>query len=385
MGEALYSTMVGSSNRKAVGWLAPADTGRDRPPGQRHQQRGQDLKRGHAVRAAARRPLPRGDEPLVLLAHLGLARRGPGAVAQHRVARRVPLSTNASRRREPRAVAATYAGVGQGVWNRSRRIPGGEHLVRRRGGLPRSWAAMPRRQRVPPARTAPSTNGTASASSVAASRRAAPARPPARRRAERRRCCRRRTPRHCRARPRPPSWSRSTRCLTSTLIRPPQVDDLAEELVGGEGEVGVAQPRSDDPQRLCWRWSPQALLDGVGDGGVEEAQELLDLAVLRPPAGVGRCPSEIPSAIRRVVLGVAAACRGRGRGRPRPCGSVWTIASRFLVTRSCRTRSVLSTRQLPRCSSSRASTAAAASSPTAWRRCGPGRRRRPWPGGGGRP
>ena len=81
---------------------------------------------------------------------------------------------------------------------------------------------------------------------------------------------------------------------------------VGEVAVRGEGQVGVAAAQVDHAQRLGLGGPAQvALLDGLDDRGVEQAQELLDLAVLRlaarlePTLGVG----EAELAEERVVLG----------------------------------------------------------------------------------
>ena len=64
-----------------------------------------------------------------------------------------------------------------------------------------------------------------------------------------------------------------------------QAADRGEVPLRGEGEVGVAAAEVHDAQRVLGGGPAQvALVQGVGDGGVEQAQELLDLAVLRVPA-----------------------------------------------------------------------------------------------------
>ena len=62
---------------------------------------------------------------------------------------------------------------------------------------------------------------------------------------------------------------------------------VAEEPVGGEGQVGVAAAEVDDPQRvLGGRPAQVALLACRGDGAVEQPEELLDLAHLGLTAGL---------------------------------------------------------------------------------------------------
>ena len=66
-----------------------------------------------------------------------------------------------------------------------------------------------------------------------------------------------------------------------------QAADVGEEAVGGEGEVGVAAAEVDHAQRLLGRRAAQrAAGAGVGERGVELAQELLDLAQLGLAAGL---------------------------------------------------------------------------------------------------
>ena len=60
---------------------------------------------------------------------------------------------------------------------------------------------------------------------------------------------------------------------------------MGEESFGDEGEVGVAAAEVDDLQGfLGGRPAQVALGESVGDRGVEDPQELLDLAVLALPA-----------------------------------------------------------------------------------------------------
>ena len=58
---------------------------------------------------------------------------------------------------------------------------------------------------------------------------------------------------------------------------------VGEEPVRRERQVAVAAAQVDDPQRVVGRRGAQPVA-GVGDGGVEDPHELLDLAVLRLPA-----------------------------------------------------------------------------------------------------
>ena len=147
---------------------------------------------------------------------------------------------------------------------------------------------------------------------------------------------------------------------------------VGEEALGGEGEVGVAAAEVDDPQRVgLGRRAQVALGQRVGDRGVQQPEELLDLAVLRlprrldPALGVGDAERDQ----HRVVLGeqpllvpVVATVGGERARRGPGCA---TIASSFLVTRSWWVWVVVSTCQLPKGSARSASTAASASAPTA--------------------
>jgi hypothetical protein len=85
-----------------------------------------------------------------------------------------------------------------------------------------------------------------------------------------------------------------------------QVAHVGEVPLGREREVPVAAAEVGHPQRLVRRRPAQvALLDGVGDRGVEDAQELLDLAILRLPAGLhpALVVGETERDEHRVVLG----------------------------------------------------------------------------------
>ena len=84
----------------------------------------------------------------------------------------------------------------------------------------------------------------------------------------------------------------------------------------GEREVGVAAAQVDDPQRVVGGGPAEvALLDRVGDAGVEDPQELLDLAVLRLPAGLH------PPLDRR--RGPSATNTGSSSGRRRSLSRSW--------------------------------------------------------------
>ena len=66
-----------------------------------------------------------------------------------------------------------------------------------------------------------------------------------------------------------------------------QLADAGQVALGRERQVGVAAPEVDDPQWVLEGRSAQvALVDGLGDRAVEQPEELLDLAVLRLPAGL---------------------------------------------------------------------------------------------------
>ena len=115
-----------------------------------------------------------------------------------------------------------------------------------------------------------------------------------------------------------------------------------------------------------------ALVDRLGDRRVQDAQELLDLAVLRPAGSASSGPRGRTARAPRTPgrpPGAAGPCRGRGRARPRPprrASAVCSSASPFLVTRTWWDCVVVSTCQLPNGSSSNASTASRASSPGSW-------------------
>jgi hypothetical protein len=83
----------------------------------------------------------------------------------------------------------------------------------------------------------------------------------------------------------------------------------AQVALGDEGQVGVAAPQVDDPERLPRRRRTQvSLVQRVGDRCVEDPQELLDLAVLPLPAGLHPAfvVAEPERAEHRVVLGQQA-------------------------------------------------------------------------------
>ena len=142
-----------------------------------------------------------------------------------------------------------------------------------------------------------------------------------------------------------------------------------EQAVRGEGEVGVAAPEVDDPQRLrrrraCAAGPCRARRTTVASSS---RRQLLDLAVLvaagrlHPPLGGRRCRARAAAGRPRRSAGP---CRGRGLARAAPPrrGRTCTLAAPFLVTRSWSTSAVVSTCQLPNGSPSSASTAAAAAS-----------------------
>ena len=161
-------------------------------------------------------------------------------------------------------------------------------------------------------------------------------------------------------------WSRDCSLTSTPTSRTGSPRDRGAGTVGGEGEVGVAAAEVDHPQRVVGGGAAQvALGEGVGDRGVEQPQELLDLAVLGlparldPPSLVGEAErAKSGSSARQqplLVAVVAAVDLDLGLGAAVVCSS----ASRFLVTRSWWVSVVVSTCQLPNGSSSRASTARA--------------------------
>ena len=183
-------------------------------------------------------------------------------------------------------------------------------------------------------------------------------------RARPRRSCRPRTSRPGRARRRPPRCARATARLTSTPVRwTGQPADVGEEALGGEGQVGVAAAQVDDPQRLLGCRRPQlALVDRLGDRGVEQPEELLDLAVLvlparlHPAVGVAepeRAEQRVVLRQQPVLVAVVAAVDLGLLG----AGGCARRASPLRVTRSWWVSVVVSTCQLPNGSSSRSSTA----------------------------
>ncbi len=335
-----------------------------RPPASQRGRAGDPVERRSS--SASRGRTPGVDQVVVLLAHAAALDRGPGAHrAQHGVARRV-LALDELHDVDAVALLAHQRGpqrVGERVGEPLAQdaVPG-EHGVRRRGRclaqLGGDVVVAARRGehqlRIPVARA------WASASSVAVSQ-----------------ACRASTTSGAGSSATPPmepttnsaSTPRSRGDRAVVLARllldvdagqaHRQAAHVGEEALRGEGEVGVAAAEVDDPQRVLRRRPAQvALVERLGDRGVEQPQELLDLAVLRLPArldpavGVGDARARRTPGRPRAAAGP---CRGRGRGRPRPARArsvVCTTASSFLVTRSWWLWVVVSTCQLPNGSSS---------------------------------
>ena len=104
-----------------------------------------------------------------------------------------------------------------------------------------------------------------------------------------------------------------------------QASDRGQIPVRGQGEVGVAAAEVDHAQRVLARGRAQvAGAHGVGDAGVEDAEELLDLAVLRLPAGldpavpVGQPEGGEDGVVLRQQPRLLAVVRPVGLGRCRP-------------------------------------------------------------------